>query len=65
MAYKRARVFCRVFNHEAKPSDFRSDETRPASLLNGFKKHSTKKRVSLESEQRFKLSEENITVQEL
>ncbi|XP_068714254.1 formin-like [Montipora foliosa] len=29
-------VFYRVLNHEAKPSGFRPDERRPASLLNGF-----------------------------
>ena len=30
-------MFCRAFNLEAKPSAFRFNETRPASLLNGFK----------------------------
>ena len=48
-----------ILNHEAKPSGFRPDKTRSASLLNGFKNTS----VSLWTE-RFKLREENNSIQE-
>ena len=34
---KRAGVIYRVLNHEATPSGFRPNKTRPGSLLNGFK----------------------------
>ena len=35
-------MFYQVLNNEVKPSGFRPDKTRPASLLTGFKKRCTK-----------------------
>ena len=53
-----------VLNHEAKSSGFRPNKTWSVSLLNSFRNIPQKACPSGQSEQKFKLQEESISVQE-